>query len=231
MSTTMTEAVPSSTQPAKPRRRKPGRAVVLQCVPWEMYSKLLAAFGDKPNVRLAYDNEVLEIMVPSLEHDFGNWSLASLVPILAEEFALPFRGGGRTTMRLKKPLKGIEADDIFWLANAAKLAGVRQLDLKIHPPPDLAIEVDVSRSSMNRFRIYARLKVPELWRLDGDTITFYTLIGKRYVEATHSRSFPLIAPADLIPVVLKARIAGDQTPVMREFRLWVRQRIAATQKA
>ncbi len=210
----------------KPRRRKQGRSVVIHCVPWDMYAKLLRAFADKRNVRLAYDNEELEIMVPSLEHDFGDRSLAAFIPILAEEFGLPFRPGGQTTLRRRKKLKGIEGDDVFWIANAPRLAGVKQLDLRIHPPPDLAIEVDVSHSSLNRLRIYAALGVPEVWRLEGDSLTFHMLSGNRYAISTRSLSFPLIAPGELIPFIHQARAAGDQTPVYRDFRAWVKQRAA-----
>jgi len=211
----------------KPRRRKPGRAVRIPNVPWEMYEQLLKAFGEKRGVRLTYSNEELEIMVPSLDHDRGDRILAMFIPILAEELGVPICPGGSTTMKLKATLKGIEADDIFWLASAGKMAGVRDLDLTIHPPPDLAIEVDVSRSSMKRLQIYRKLGVPEVWRLADDTLTFHVLTGKKFQFATHSRSFPLISSADLMPFIEQARSAGDQTPIYRAFRAWVKQRVAA----
>jgi Uma2 family endonuclease len=227
MSATTSQHTPTPQPATKPRRRKRGRAVVIPNVPWEMYEELLKVFEEKRGLRLTYDSEVLEIMVPSLDHDFGDRFLATLVPILTEELGLPIRPGGSTTMRKKKHLKGIEADDIFWIASAPQLAGVRALDLAVHPPPDLAIEVDVSRSSMNRLKVYARLGVPEVWRLDGDTLTFHVLAGKSYQTATHSRSFPLVTPNDLVPFVRQARAAGDLTPVYRAFRAWVKQRLAA----
>ena len=37
-----------------------------------------------------------------------------------------------------------------------------------YPNPDLAIEVDVSPSKIDRPGIYAALRVAELWRFDGD---------------------------------------------------------------
>jgi Uma2 family endonuclease len=228
MSATTTNPTPTSPRPPKPRRAKPGRAVRIPNVPWEMYEELLKVLAPKRGLRLTYDNEELEIMVPSLDHDFADRFLAMLIPILTEELGLPVRGGGSTTMRKKKNLKGIEADDIFWIANAAKLAGVKELDLTIHPPPDLAIEVDVSRSSMNRLRIYAKLGVPEVWRLDGDALTFYALTGKKYQEVTQSRAFPVVAPDDLIQFVKQARTAGDLHPIYRAFRAWVKQKVAAT---
>jgi Uma2 family endonuclease len=38
------------------------------------------------------------------------------------------------------------------------------------PPPDLVIEVEVSRSVLDRLGIYAALGVPEVWRHDGETV-------------------------------------------------------------
>lgn len=225
MSTAAANPVP---MPPKPRRRKPGRAVRIPNVTWEQYEGILEVFSEKPIIRLTYDNEELEIMVPSLDHDFNDRILASLIPILAEECGLMLRPGGSTTMKRRKHLKGIEGDDVFWIANARKMAGVRELDLKIHPPPDLAIEVDVSRSSMNRLKIYAKLGVPEVWRLEGDDLTFYVLTGTRFVPATHSRSFPLIASSDLLPFLQQARSAGDQMPVYRAFRTWIKERKASS---
>lgn len=212
--------------PAKPRRRKPGRAVLLHNVDWEMYEKLLEVFAERPGLKLTYDRGELEIMAPSLEHDLDDRILAQFVLILAEELGLPFFPGGSATMRKRKNLKGIEADDIFWIASAAQLAGVKQLDLKVHPPPDLAIEADVSRSSLNRLGIYAALRVPEVWRLGSDTLVFHVLSGKVYADSPTSRSFPIATSADLMVYVQQARAVGDKVPTYRAFREWVRQRVA-----
>jgi Uma2 family endonuclease len=226
---TITPTTPPATTPppvAKPRRKR-GRAVRISNVSWDDYEKLTEVFAERPALRLTYDNEELEIMVPSLGHDFGDRFLADLVPVLTRAFKLPYRPGGSVTMKLKKKLKGIEGDDVFWLANAARLAGVTDLDLTIHPPPDLAIEVDVSHSSMNRLRIYAKIRVPEVWRLDGDTLTFHVLVGKKYEVRSHSLTFPLVTPDDLMVFVKQARTAGDQLPIIDAFQAWLQQRIAS----
>lgn len=208
-------------------RRRTARSVTVRNVSWDAYEKLVEAFGETPRVRLTYDRGVLDIMVPSLDHDYSDRTLAQLVLILAEEFGVPFRPGGQTTMKKQKRLKGIEADDIFWLANAGALAGAKELDLTIHPPPDLAIEVDVTRDSRRRLRVYAALGVPEIWLLRGIGLTFLGLIGQRYVALDRSRSFPAVAPADLLPVLDEARSAGDQRPVYLAFRAWARERAKA----
>jgi Uma2 family endonuclease len=225
----MTPTTPAPTPLAKPRRRKPGRAVVLHCVPWAMYEKLLEVFAEKPGVRLTYDRGDLEIMAPSYEHEDDGYHLGMFVDILTEELGMPIRRGGSVTVKRKKLKKGIEPDRCFWIANAAKLAGARQLDLRVHPPPDLAIEVDVTSSSLDRFGIYAKLGVAELWRLDGDDLRFHQLgANRKYAEVPTSPTFPGVAPADLMPFVKQARGAADQHVATRAFRAWARLR-AATQ--
>ncbi|HJT76489.1 MAG TPA: Uma2 family endonuclease [Gemmataceae bacterium] len=192
---------------------------------WQTYSRLLWIFAERPAIRLAYDRGELEIMSPSLEHDWDGRFLGDLVYVLTDELALPLIRGGSTTMRRRARRRGIEADECFWIANAHRMAGRRRLDLRRDPPPDLAIEVDVTHSSLDRLGIYASLGIPELWRLDRDTLTFYVL-GEdgNYASATASRSFPLVRPADLLPFVQQARQAVDQNAIMRQFREWVRQR-------
>ena len=84
-------------------------------------------------------------------------SWAGCVVVLTEEFDLPLHPGGSTTMRRKQNQKGLEPDDCFWIAHEAEVRGKTIIDLRTDPPPDLAIEVDVSRSSLDRMGIYARL--------------------------------------------------------------------------
>jgi Uma2 family endonuclease len=197
-------------------------------IPWETYLRLLKAFERKRNVRLAYDHGELEIMSPSLEHDGDGDNLGYFVRTLADELGMLIVVGGSVTVKRRRMKKGIEPDRCYWLANAAAVVGVKKLDLRVHPPPDLAIEVDVWNSSLNRAGIYAKLGVPELWRLDGDDLRFYRLGAKdRYVEVPTSPAFPLVAPADLMVFLLQSRTTADQNAPARALRAWVRQRVAA----
>ena len=213
---------------AQPRRRKPKERVLISDVPWGTYLRMNRALEHKRNVRLAYDRGELEIMTPSFEHDRDADTLGQLVRILTEELGLPIIPGGSVTLKRKAWKKGIEPDRCFWIANAARVSGIRRLDLKIHPPPDLGIEVDVTSSSLNRLAIYARLGVAEVWRLDGDDLVFHQLGAKRrYVASPTSRAFPSVTPAELMDFVKQARTAADQNVVTRAFRAWVRSRASS----
>jgi len=162
-------------------------------------------------------------MSPLLEHDNEGRFLGWLVIALAEELRLPLHPAGSTTFRRQLLKRGIEADESFWIANAHRMAGKRRLDLRTDPPPDLAIEVEVTRSALDRLSIYAALGVPEVWWLRRKVLTFYILgTDATYTNAEHSRAFPLVAAADLARFLKKARRAGDKIPVVRAFRKWVR---------
>ena len=225
MSTSTTNPTPVPASPL--RRRKRGRAVVIPFVDWQTYEQLLQVFEGKRNLKLTYDRGELEIMVPSQEHESDADMLAALVVILTKGFKLPIHRGGSTTLKRLKLKKGLEPDRCFWIANAPKMAGVRQLNLKLHPPPDLAIEVDVTHSSLNKLRIYAKLGIPELWLLDGDDLQFYVLgANGKYIQTSTSNTFAGITPNDLMPSVIQARGVADQNITTDAFEAWLKQRLA-----
>jgi hypothetical protein len=59
-------------------------------------------------------------------------------------------------------------------------------------------------------------------------LTFLVLgLNGQYQQAAFSRSFPLVTPADLLVFLQQVREAPDQNAVVREFRAWIRQRLAA----
>src|SRR2546423_1122100 len=126
-----------------------GQSLLLSGVDWHTYTRLLRAFAERPAVRLTYDRGELEIMSPLLKHDDDAEMLGRFVVALTEELKLPLKHGGSTTLRRRKRHRGIESDECYWIANAHKMAGKRRLDLRRDPPPDLAVEVDVSKSSLN----------------------------------------------------------------------------------
>lgn len=200
--------------------------VILDNVDWKTYTRFLYLFAERPGYRLTYDRGRLEIMSPSPEHEINTDFLGALVRALTEELGLPIKGGGSTTLRRRRRRRGLEPDKCYWIASEPAMRGKRTLDLRIDPPPDLAIEVDVTSNSLDRMSIYATLGVPEVWRVDNRTLTFHALSANRkYAPISHSLSFPQVTPADLMNFV--AMCAGqDENSVLRQFRAWVRQQVA-----
>lgn len=202
------------------------RHLLLSGIDWRTYTRLLHIFAEHPSVRLTYDRGVLEIMSPLPEHESDADMLGRFVVVMTEELGLPIKAGRSTTFRRRRKRRGLEPDNSYWIATEPRVRGKRRIDLKIDPPPDLAIEVDVTSSSLDRMAIYAALAVPEVWRLDGSLLTFHVLgAGGRYTVSTHSAAFPLVAPSDLVGF-LSLRSTLDENTVVRQFREWFRQRLA-----
>ena len=202
---------------------------VLGNVSWEDYIRISRAFGER-HLRMTYDRGVLEIMTLSFEHETISGFLGLLVITLTQELNLPMRLGRSTTLRRKPKKRGLEPDDSFWIANEAKVRKNKRISLRTDPPPDLTIEVDVTRSSLNRMDIYAKLRIPEVWRYKDDKLAFFTLDpAGDYIPAAVSATFPLpITPADLMPFI-QMRSQMDDNAVIRQFRAWIHSKMTPPQ--
>jgi Uma2 family endonuclease len=201
--------------------------LVLWGVSWREYGRMLRAFADRRAVRLTYDRGVLEIMTLSHKHESLSYLLARLVDALTEELALAVKGGRSTTFKRRQRQRGLEADSCWWIASEPRVRGKDIIDLRSDPPPDLALEIEITHSSMNRLAIYARLNFPEIWRLEGQTIVCHLLgnDGKYFVSAV-SRAIPGLVVADLVPFLM-LRGQMDDNAIIQQFRAWVRQRFGS----
>lgn len=198
---------------------------VLGGVTWREYLRWLRMVEGR-HVRLTYDRGELELMTLSPLHEWLASLFGQFVEVLTEELNRPRLSAGSTTLKRKLRRRGLEADRSYYLANEPLIRGKNKIDLRRDPPPDLAIEVDVSHSSLKRMPIYAALKVPEVWRFDGFAVEAHHLgHDGKYHRADYSLSFPFLRVAELLPFI-QLRMQMDETSLIRSFREWVRQRIA-----
>jgi Uma2 family endonuclease len=202
-----------------------GQSVVLHGVSWEQYEKLLDAFS-KRRFRHTYDRGTLEIMSPSPNHESVKRFLGRLIERMAEEYDIEIRSFGSMTQRRRKNERGLESDECYYFASEPLIRHKRDLDFAIDPPPDLAVEVEVSRSALGRLPVYASLGVPEIWRCDEDEQLHFLkrMKGGRYVEIARSITFPFLAPNDL-QQFLDVRLTVGERESMRKFVRWVRRKI------
>jgi Uma2 family endonuclease len=170
----------------------PEERIILHDVSWETYESLLADHQDRSAPRFTYDRGVLEIMSPSSEHEEISDLIKQMVYTLAGEMNLDIRGFGSTTFRREDIKRGFEPDACFYIQSVERIRGVTKLALAIHPPPDLVVEIDITHPSLDKFPIYAQVRVPEVWRYDGQKLTIFLLLGERYVEAEESGSLPRV---------------------------------------
>jgi Uma2 family endonuclease len=202
----------------------PEQRTLLTEVRWSTYLALLADLRKRRGTRLAYCRGRLEIVTTSEAHERWKKLLARMVEALTEELGLECLSLGQTTWRREDLECGIEPDECYYIAGEPKVRDQDAIDLAVDPPPDLAIEVEISRSAVDRLEIYAALGVPEVWRFDGQTIRVHRLRAGRYVESSRSRSFPGLPIAELARFAALRRSMGE-TRLLKAFRVWVRQRL------
>jgi Uma2 family endonuclease len=154
--------------------------VTLNGVSWQTYTQLLAELGDQRASRLAYDQGVLEITMPSDRHETHKKLLERMVETLTEEREQPAKSFGSTTLNREDLERGAEPDSCYYIQNVSQIEG-RQVDLTTDPPPDLVIEVDISSPSSRWIDIYRQLGVPEIWRYSNGRVQFHQLAGGAYV--------------------------------------------------
>src|SRR5262249_3531261 len=146
---------------------------------------------------------------------------------LAEECNLRIEPAGNMTFQREDLAKGLEADQCYWIAHEAEARGRLVWDPRRDLPPDLVIEIEVSRSAgLDRMNLHAALGVPEVWCCDGHSLRCYLMgAGSTYQEAARSPTFPKIIMAELVPF-LQPSASVDYLSSIRQFRDWVREQLA-----
>ncbi|MEH2384958.1 MAG: Uma2 family endonuclease [Nostoc sp.] len=201
----------------------PGQRVILQDVTWQELETILEDLGEHRAARIAYDRGILEIMAPLPEHEYDKEIIGDLIKALLEQLNTEFISLGSTTFKNQAMAQGIEPDQCFYIKNESKIRGKKRLDLTVDPPPDLALEVDItSRTHPN---IYEALKVPELWRFAQGKLKINLLQDGHYVESQQSLNFPLFPLIEAIPQYLKQSTTAGRNATLKAFRLWVQKQI------
>jgi len=200
----------------------PGQQLVMTNVSWQMYEQLLEEFGEKRGSRINYSQGVLEIMVPLPEHEVGKVIITNLVEILLEELDMEFWNLASTTFKSETMSQGIEADSCFYIKNEAAVRGKNRLDLTVDPPPDLAIEIDIT--SRTQFNNYQVLGVGELWRFNGTKLEINVLESGQYLKSDESPHFPGFPLVEVIPEYLERSKIEGRNKTMKAFRAWVQSK-------
>lgn len=198
----------------------------LGAIDWQTYQTISQARTGR-HVRLTYDRGWLEFMKISSKRGRLCRLLSHMISVLTEELNMPVLGCGDMTCDNEAALRGLEPDECFYLENESLVRGKEEIDLATDPPPDLAIEIELSKATRDRMNIYGSLRVPEVWRFDGSKLTVHQLTATgEYVTSDHSRFFPKIEIAELLPFI-ERRTQTDENSLLKSFREWVRQKLAA----
>lgn len=197
----------------------PGSTVTIHNLSWQDFEHILVDLGEKRNTRVAYYDETLEIMSPLALHERPHRIIADIVKAILSIQERDWEDFGSTT--LKRPIvAGVEPDTCFYIQNSVLVRDCIDLDLAIYPPPDLAIESDVtSKTALNA---YIALGVPEVWIYSNSLLRIYILErlnGENcYVETNSSPTFPNLDVSNLVPKLVKQAIKLGTSRMLRSLK-------------
>jgi len=193
----------------------PDAVVTFHSVSWEEYEQLLDEVGESSGFRISYDDGTLQIMTLSSEHEKYVRFFESLITAIRLRLHINIISFGSATIKRRRQKKGKEPDACFYIQSAAQIGNKLQLDFSKDPPPDLAVEVDDPTLS-----IYAGLRIGEVWRFDGRTVTINVLQAGNYVEVGQSRALPLLSNQILTDFLKLLQTAGELQAII-DFDRWL----------
>jgi Uma2 family endonuclease len=198
--------------------------VLLENISWQTYQALLKDIEEQPGIRMTYDHGTLEIMAPLRPHESAKKLIGRFIEALTEELGIEICSLGSLTCKREDLARGLEPDQCYYIQHESAIRELDDIDLTRDPPPDLAVEIDITYSSVNRLAIYEALGVPEVWRYDGKKLTIYYLENQKYEMRNDSPAFPKILVTELVRF-LELRKTMGETSLIRSFREWVRNQI------
>lgn len=205
---------------------QPGVPIRLRGLNWNDYLALSEIIGDR-RLRTYYCDGEMEILMPSYGHELWVAILGQFVELLTMTLKMPRKSGGQSTFRREELERGLEPDRCYYLENEPRVRDKMKLDLRFDPPPDLALEIEITHSAEKRMIVYAGLRVPEVWRYDGESLSVHQLVANgEYVVADRSRFFPFLPMQELVRFL---RMSGSMSEslLMESFVEWVREQAAA----
>jgi Uma2 family endonuclease len=198
---------------------------VLFNVSWEEYVTIGRLFADRPGLRINYDRGTLEFMSTSPRHERYKQWLGRFLETIAEELNKAIMPGGSTTFQREDLDRGFEPDNCYWIANEMAVREKLTWEPEIDPPPDVMLEIEVSRTAVKRMALFAAFRVPEVWTYDGEHLRIHLLQADgTYKLSDQSLAFPTIPVQELVRFFPPTGNA-DYLTAVAAVRAWVRSLI------
>ncbi len=204
------------------RLEQPAATIAMKGVSWQTYKTLMSEVGEDRAWRIAYDQGVLEIRMPLLDHEVPKGLLESFVEAIADELEIEVMKAGSLILEREDLANAAEPDSCFYIGNELLVRGREDINLPADPPPDLVIESDYTSSSVNKHALYSALGVPELWRYTQKTLVVYQRIEGGYALSDRSLAFPFLPIDEVASFIEQSRTIGQRSAV-RLFRQRIRE--------
>jgi Uma2 family endonuclease len=194
--------------------------VYLPGVSFATYEALVTEIDGHRRLRITYHHGEMEIMSPTQNYERAKKLIGQMIEVLTEELGIPRMSCGSTTFKDQLLDCGLEPDECYYIQHEAAVRG-RTVKLRVDPPPDLVVEVDITTSVIDRFPIYAALGFPEIWQYDhGEIIVHLLQSNGQYAVSPNSAALPMVSIPRLVEFLERSQDT-DETTWIRSFRKWV----------
>lgn len=178
------------------------------------YERIAAQRGNSSIPRIKYRNGEILMMSPLPEHGKNSDIVAIVARTLLDHQQQDYDAFTPVTIALP-PVGGIEPDYCFYITHWQAVQGKQRIDWQTDPPPDLAIEIDVTHFSA--VEDYIPYKIPEVWILQEE-LRIYQLVEGAYLETSSSRYFPGYDLPTLVAQALKTAYEQNTSIAIRQLR-------------
>jgi Uma2 family endonuclease len=202
-------------------------AVTLRDLKWSDFETMVAIKGDRGRPRLIYSQGSLTLVSPSQAHEEGIDRIDTLIKEVCVGLRIPYHAIRQTLLRRQDLDRGIEGDGTYYIANEGAIRNCR-IDLNASPPPDLAVETEISHPAAHALLVWQHLGVPEVWVYNGIERTFSIRIlddRGRDVESPVSRAFPFLKAEEILAWIVEKK-DESQTDWQIRLRDWVRDELS-----
>lgn len=203
----------SVVKPVSQMQLAPGSVVTIPNVSWQEFELILHELGEHRAARIAYSQNTLEIMVPLPEHERPKDIISDIIKILLKRTGRRYEPFGSTTFK-QESVAGVEPDACFYIQNYQRMIGRRRLEPG-DPPPDLAIEIDVT--SKTTLDAYKDIGFPEIWIYDSGRLRIYLLSNGEYTESNASPTFPQLPLNQIISTTAERAWQVGSVQALEEF--------------
>lgn len=189
--------------------------VVRSPATWQEYQALCDRRGDGSIPRIKYRLGEVLLMSPMPKHGKEAHLVAAIITTLLDHQTQEYDAFTPVTMQLPEE-SGLEPDYCFYIDNWEAVSGKERIDWRNDPPPDLALEIDVT--SYSDVQDYLPYHVPEVWLLRKRQLLIYQLQGIKYSLQTHSRYFPTMNLAEIVTKALQVAYQRNTSAAIRDLK-------------
>jgi Uma2 family endonuclease len=194
----------------------PGDELILRYRTWDDYETLLTQRSDRAGLRVRYNaaKQEIRVMAPLPQHGKHADVLADVVKALLRHQGKDWEAFTPITLK-RDQQQGIEPDYCFYIQNRDRILGKERIDLNQDPPPDLAIEIDLT--SITSPEDYQAIAPQELWIYRQHGLLIYQFEAEHYQECQGSLQFPEWNVKQLIPQYVNRGWHRGASVALREF--------------